>query len=482
MIASCLVALAIQTKAPNLVNGGFDKGLSGWKVEGNARVLDKALTVGPGMGSVQQRYDVPGLRILLLTASFKRSEKEIGVMIRLRCFDQKNHLLMDVSGGPDAEGHAGIYLKTHANTRYILVSVEKTTENGTVTVDDIVLTDDDKYRVEHKPTVDLDVAMKPFWKGNQITDESALLLSTAGGNPTGKLLFTPTKVLAVKDASLKKTYVEGKDYRIEGNQVIAIPGSTIATMKDSEFAKGQYPWTELQGRHVFVTYEHKDAWKGPVPNYRGNNLPSTISKLKAGKPVTIVALGDSITLGINVSGFRNVPPYLPPWPSLFARQVGKAYKNNSVKLVNAALGGMTSQWAKDNAHDAVATLKPDLVLLAFGMNDFWSLEPKYFEANIKDAMATIRKVNPKCEFLLVGSMKFDPVYTTEEPYVGNLAGYVNVLQKMVGKGVAFFDMTNLSDALYKAKSQKDLATDPMHPDDFLARIYAQGAAATVIQP
>lgn len=482
MIASCLVALAIQTKAPNLVNGGFDKGLSGWKVEGNAKNVNQALVLGQGKTAVRQRYYVPGLRILLLTASLKPSEKDIEVKVRLQCFDKKDRLLMDLMGGPDSKNQAGIYLKTQANTSYILVSVEKTTIKGTVVVDDIVLTDDDKNRVEHKTMVDLDQAMKPFWKGNRILDESALLLSTDGGVPTGKLLFSPRKILSVKDPSLKKTYVQGKDYRIEGNQIVALHGSSIPTMKDSEFATGKYPWTELQGRHVFVTYEHKSVWKGPVPKYQGNNLPTTIFKLKAGKSFKIVAFGDSITLGINVSGFRNVPPYLPPWPSLFARQVEKAYKNNSVTLVNAALGGMTSQWAKDNARDAVATLKPDLVLLAFGMNDFWSLEPKYFEANIKDAIATIRKANPKCEFLLVGSMKFDPAYTTEEPYVGNLAGYVNVLQKMVGKGVAFFDMTNLSDALYKAKSQKDLATDPMHPDDFLARIYAQGAAAAVIQP
>jgi lysophospholipase L1-like esterase len=390
---------------------------------------------------------------------------------------------MDLTGGPDpAKNQAGIYLKTQANTAYIVVSIEKTKAKGMLIADDVVLTDDDKNRIEHKPTVDLDQAMKPFWKGNRIVDESALLLSTSGGTPTGQLLFTPTKVISVKDATLQKTYVQGKDYRIDGNKVVALSGSSITTMKDSEFATGQYPWTELQGRHIFVTYEHKSAWKGPIPTFQGQHLPNTIVKLKTKKPLVVVAFGDSITLGINVSGFRNVPPYLPPWPSLFAMQIGKAYGNKQVKLVNAGLGGMTSQWAKDNAHDAVATLKPDLVLLAFGMNDFWSLEPKYFRENILATISTIRKVNPKCEFLLIGSMKFDPVYTTEEPYVSNLAGYVGVLQAMVGKGVAFFDMTTLSDALYKAKSQKDLATDPMHPDDFLARIYAQGAAATMIQP
>jgi len=40
-------------------------------------------------------------------------------------------------------------------------------------------------------------------------------------------------------------------------------------------------------------------------------------------------------------------------------------------------------------------------------------------------------------------------------------------------------MDAISRALYKLKRPKDLATDPMHPDDFLARCYAQALVATV---
>ena len=115
------------------------------------------------------------------------------------------------------------------------------------------------------------------------------------------------------------------------------------------------------------------------------------------------------------------------------------------------------------------------------MNDFWSLKPKLFIENIKDAMDAIRSVHPATEFLLISSMKFDSDYTKEEPYVNNLAGYAGELRSLCGKGVAFFDMTELSQALYSAKSSKDLTTDPMHPNDFLARCYAQGVVAT-IQP
>ena len=49
-------------------------------------------------------------------------------------------------------------------------------------------------------------------------------------------------------------------------------------------------------------------------------------------------------------------------------------------------------------------------------------------------------------------------------------------------GVRLLYMTELTDYLYKAKAAKDLMSDPMHPDDFLARWYAQGLVAMLDNP
>ncbi len=470
----------MQSKPSLITNGAFDQNLAGWTTHGSAKVSGGKLHFDTDKASVSQRIPMKGLHILSAGVSINTGGKDVLAQIRLRCLDAKGRTLMDQTGGPNKEGQAGIYLKTHAYTASVEISIEKGTQ-GTVEADDIWLTDDDKDRMEHPPQVDLTEAMIPFWQGDVVRNESVLLLSTGGDEPNGKLLFEPSEIVSVKDSSLGKDYVKDRDFRVDGRRLIALKDSSIPTMKDSEFAKGQYPWTELQGHHVFVTYRHQGHWSGPVPTFQGEFLPKTVEKLTKKKPLRIVAFGDSITLGINVSGFRGVPPYLPPWPTLVAHELERR-TGSKITLYNTALGGMTSQWAKDNAHDAVATLKPDLVLLAFGMNDFWSLEPKYFLANMKAAIETIRKTNPNCEFLLIGSMKFDPIYTTEEPYVGNLAGYPAVLRSLVGKGIGMFDMTELSDSLYHAKSQKDLATDPMHPDDFFARIYAQGVVASLLKP
>lgn len=466
------VVIGMQT--PRLSNVGFERGLEGWKAEGDAKVVNGALVLGPRPGAVRRRYAVPGLRVLYFGAKVKLSDPEVAAGVRIRCLDARGRTVMALRAAADAKGYPAIYLKTQARTVAVVLSIEKTGEGGSVVAADALLQDDDRDRVEHPPQIDLDEAMRPFWQGDTVADESALLLSKGGGPPTGRLAFAPTQIVAVCDATGAHRYAEGRDFRVEGRTIVALSPSGIPTMRDVEFARGEFPWTRYDGRHVFVTYRHADAWAGPVPAYQGDRLPETTRRLRGKRPLTVVAYGDSITQGVNVSGFRNVPPYLPPWPALVARRLGP-----KVRMINAALGGQTSYWARDNARDAVATLDPDLVIVAFGMNDFWSIAPDEFRRNIEATMATIRARRPRCEFLLLASMPFDPAYTADPTYRANFDGYARQLRGLAGPGVAFLDMGALAAALDAAKSAPDLQTDPMHPDDFLARVYAQAVVATL---
>jgi len=486
MISSVLFLLMNQTMTPPtivnyLINPGFKNELVGWEVKGEVSVSSEervkgksSVTIGKGGGSLSQTYKVPGERIIWISASFHSDAASTSAKISAICLDKSGKVLLNLSARPNADHVAGIYFKTHSYTDRLIMKIENA-QGSAVTVDDAQLHEENKTIIRHKLEVSLDEAMKPFWEGHRIINESVLLLSSDGGSASGRLLFAPTKIISVTDSSHRIKFTRGVDFDVKGNQLVARPNSKIQTMSKKEFATGEFPWTRFEGKHVFVTYEHKSLWQGPRPKSQSEFLPRAIAKLKARKQLRLAAFGDSITLGTNVSGFLSTPPYLPVWPSLVAHKLG------NVKLFNVALGGASSQWAKDNAKDLVGSLKPDLVLIAFGMNDFWSLKPKLFIENIKDAMDAIRSVHPATEFLLISSMKFDSDYTKEEPYVNNLAGYAGELRSLCGKGVAFFDMTELSQALYSAKSSKDLTTDPMHPNDFLARCYAQGVVAT-IQP
>jgi len=502
-VLAALMTLGIGAKSQAqgdlnyIVNGGFEKGLNGWTAEGSVGVETSAplagtssLRIGPGRGAVRQKYTIPGLRIVEFGATARLSAIDIPAIIRVRCFDARHRLVMDLTQGFDPKkgtepkgASTGIYFKTQAFTTSIEVSIEKNTDRpGTVIVDSVELHDYDIDRKDHTPECDVDQYMKPIWQGKTVHNETVLLLSTKGGLASGSLLYQPTHIVSVHDSTLHREFKEGTDFVLDGKTISSISGSTIPSMKDSDFPKGEYPWLSVAGKHIVVTYEHDDQWRGPVPGYEGRQLPHTMERLLGIKPLTIVALGDSITLGINVSGYRMEPPYMPTWAELFAQAIGERYKNRNIKLYNAGLGGMTAQWGADNAQSAVASLNPDLVLIAFGMNDFWSVEPEAFRKSIESTIETIRSKRPKVEFILISSIRFDPAYTKEATYVVHLTSYAHELRSLVRTGVRLLDMTELTDYLYKAKAAKDLMSDPMHPDDFLARWYAQGLVAMLDNP
>jgi hypothetical protein len=120
------------------------------------------------------------------------------------------------------------------------------------------------------------------------------------------------------------------------------------------------------------------------------------------------------------------------------------------------------------------------------MNDFWRLTPAQFKGYIETIMSKVKAQNPKVEFLLLSNMKFDPAYILDSDknksfYLSNMEGYSKVLQRMETKGVINLDMTAISDFLYQKKKAKDCISNPLHPNDYMARWYAQGMAELLIE-
>jgi lysophospholipase L1-like esterase len=194
----------------------------------------------------------------------------------------------------------------------------------------------------------------------------------------------------------------------------------------------------------------------------------------------------SITRGMDVSGYDTVPPYMPAYVDLFARQLRKAYHDPNVKLYNAGLPGATVDWGAQYADQYINPLKPDLVIIDFGMNDFWRLTPAQFKEYIQTIMNKVRAQNSKVEFLLLSNMKFDPEYVLDSDkyksfYASNLEGYSKVLRQMETNGVINLNMYEISDVLYNKKKAKDCIANPLHPNDYMARWYAQGLSALFLE-
>jgi lysophospholipase L1-like esterase len=321
--------------------------------------------------------------------------------------------------------------------------------------------------------------MQPFWLETRVEQEAVLMVSQSGKPATGNLMYHPSKIISVQDYGLVTNYAEGVDYTVDGRTLMCTASSHLTQVRAEDLSEKEYAWNTVGGKQVMVTYEHGDAWDHPIPKYVGDSLPHTIEKLKKHAPLTMVAYGDSITHGVGASRLSHIPPYLPPWPELFVHRLTNIYHDKHIQLYNSAQSGATSTWAKDFAGRMVNSLNPDLVIIAFGQNDFWSLSAETFSNNIAETMKIIRDQNPNVEFLLVSPLRFDPVYTSNAQYWNVVGEYAAKLKSMTGPGVQFVDMTAVSEWVYAAKKPRDCMNDPLHPNDYFTRWYAQCVAAAL---
>ena len=490
LLFSFRVALAAE-EANKLVNDGFEQGLTGWQTQGDVKLeTDSPLNgnasarIGPGAGSLIRRIETGSGNHFTMSATIQ-TQLTNGWFLAIRFLDRDGREVMKVDTSTDLNSSKqdsrkfSHYMKVHPLTRWIEIVISKDTTAGLVFVDDVELTMPDENAAALKSTWDLDQAMLPFWRGKTIYNEAVLMLSESGKRATGKLMFRPTRVISVQDYGLATNYLAGKDYTIDGRMLACTTSSRMMQTRDEDLLKGELKWNQVGGKQVMVTYEHNDAWNYHLPVYRGDNLPGTMKKLKARAPLKIVAFGDSITHGVGASRLSHIPPFLPPWAELFVHRLQTIYHDQDIQLFNSAQSGANAYWAKTMASRMVASLDPDLVIIAFGQNDFWNYPANYFSNYIASVIKTVRAENPAAEFLLVSTMRFDPDYTANTNYWNVVGEYSASLKSMAGPGVQFVDMTAISELVYGFKKPKDCLNDPLHPNDYLARWYAQSLVAAL---
>ena len=478
--------------ATHLVNGGFEDGLKGWQVKGDVKLQTAApiegsasLLIGPGAGSVSQRVRTGNGNHLWVSVAIKSEPANTAILI-IRYLDKNGRELMRLNSSTDIKpgdkvkpGTLGFYMKEHPLTADVEVIISKDNTGGHVLADQIEFVASHDNAPELEPVCDLGQYLQPFWGGKTVYNETVLMLSENGQPATGRLMFNPTRILSVKNYGLTTNYTKGTDYTLDGRNLVCAPSSRMMQVKDADLMKGELNWNEMIGKQVMVTYEHDDNWTGPVPGYLGDRLPNTMKKLRAHAPLRVVAYGDSITHGIGTSRLMNIPPFMPPYPELFANRLKQIYHDDAIQLFNSAQSGATSDWGARMSARMVASLNPDLVTIAFGQNDFWDASADTFAMNISNIIQTVSVKNPRAEFLLVSTLRFDPAYTANTEYWKLVGEYAAKLKAMVGQGVQFVDMTVISEAIYAAKKPKDCLNDPLHPNDFLARWYAQSLVAAL---
>ena len=342
----------------------------------------------------------------------------------------------------------------------------------------------------------LNTYMQPMWKGDTMYNEIVMFYpngQTKKVDPA-PLLYKPKEVISVRSYDLKTEYVEGVDYTVENGRIALTANSRIkAWAYDDYYLKqpgaspaGGLPSISVPGRYyvfgdgklfaqyqVCVTYTYEGKWDGPVPAYQGHKLPKTAMALAKKQTLNVVYYGDSVTVGKEARGVNKIAPNMPRWADMVTARL-EELTGAKINAVNTAKGGQTTQWGLANVEENVNKYNPDLVVLAFGMNDG---SRKYttgvYKANTEQIINAVRAKHPDCEFLLVATHLPNPDESSRQ---GPQEEYQTCLKELANskKGVAVANVTEVHKHLLTKKRYGDMtANNVNHPNDWLIRMQGQ---------
>lgn len=335
--------------------------------------------------------------------------------------------------------------------------------------------------------------LDPVWASDTMYRESATLLTPREGEPAvAHLAFPVDELIAVKAAGGERVLEAGRDFQVaEDKRTLLISTATKlpfileADLFPPTGAPNSYkhrvgkpeqsllygPGHWFHDRQIEVTYRHQPVrWTGAVPQFAEKQLPKTFALLRAGQPLTLGVSGDSISAGGDASGVANVPPFMPAFPELVAAQLQASY-GGEVTLKNRAVGGWSIAQGVGDL-DKLLAEKPQLIIMAYGMNDVGRRDPAWFKSQVKLFVDRVSATDPKIELILVAPMlgHEEWVHTPREMFFA----YRDVLTDFTRPGIALADVSAIWDTLLKTKHDLDLTGNGLnHPNDFGHRLYAQ---------
>lgn len=311
--------------------------------------------------------------------------------------------------------------------------------------------------------------------------ESVFFMGARGASSSASLLFVPERVLSLHDASRETAFEEGRDFEVRQNEpaLVRLPGSRMPSTAPEDVSPLICAGNDaFHRRQVEVTYTHAGGWDGPTPLGGGEAVPGTIRRLRAAEPVRVALTGDSISEGYNASGFIRVPPYQAAYGALVAAGLEQTY-GSPIELHNFAVAGWTSDHGLADV-ERVASVNPQLVIVAYGMNDASYAEPAELATNVSALMDQVRRTSPDAEFVIVSPMLPNP--ETDPRVVPRFTAYRDALARLSGRGVALADVTTLWTHLLSRKTYYDVTGNGLnHPNDFGHRLYAQVILAQLVE-
>lgn len=335
--------------------------------------------------------------------------------------------------------------------------------------------------------------LDPPWVSPTIFRESVLLLQENDGGPlVGRLAFPVEELIEVRAADGSRLLKPGTDFELGSDrrtlQFSATADVPFVKMHDFFLPSGSpdsyahrtghpeqslmfHPGKWFHSRQFEVTYRRPVAeWLDTAPAVAEKNLTRTLELLKSGKPLKLVVAGDSIAAGGDASRHADIAPHMPAFPELVAAQLQET-SGSPVTLKNLAVGGTSISHGVQSFEKYVAE-QPDLLIVAFGMNDVGRRDPVWFKAETQKLIDGVKEALPDVEILLVAPMigNAEWVHTPREMF----PKYRDSLAELTGPHVALADLTSVWALLLEHKHDLDMTGNGLnHPNDFGHRLYAQ---------
>ncbi len=353
---------------------------------------------------------------------------------------------------------------------------------------------------------DLITYTTPLWQGNTVAHESVMFRED---EHAVRLAYPIEEVLSVFSADMTTKYEKDVDWTVEYGCFVRVSGSRMPYMSLERF----YPAVHENGRdfgcteagkpylgfgegdtmirnQVVISYRHNSTWQGPTVPAQMDKCRRFLDKLEKGEETTILFYGDSITTGANSSGRVGVPPYAQSFPEMVTEILAAKYGytvswdvqpyeemkaipkvgGKVLHYVNTAVGGMDSGWGVQNVVSHVNDYQPDLVILAFGMNDGGKTREHYMDLNrqMMDSVLT----NTGADMILLATML---PHFRAAGFFGHQIEYETALAACAASNdrLAIAPMTSVHKYLLSRKEYYHMTGNNVnHPNDFLARVYA----------
>ncbi|WDE97163.1 SGNH/GDSL hydrolase family protein [Lentisphaera profundi] len=307
-----------------------------------------------------------------------------------------------------------------------------------------------------------------------------------------RLLFDPIKLLSVKRADGSADFVEGEDYLVSADGWLTLTANSripVLNYYSKTMDRVLYRFVDVKGKafyspggtrkhsdwDIVVSYTHaKGSLDEMAAGSRASSLTVPLEKLRDKLPLNVTFFGDSITFGAQASSLgKGVFPYAPAYPIQLVDALKKRFEYEGIHYANKAVGGKTTLWGVKEIKQLMAT-KPDLVVLAFGMNDgSGGVATSKYKENTETMIEALRLANPDVGIVLVA--EFSP-----NPEWGN-ANYErrkqnrDALYELYSKydNMAFVDVGAVSRQIASRKKFQDFSGNNInHPNDFMHAVYA----------